>query len=184
LYELPHGVSLRTLIYEYGGGVLDDQPVKAVIPGGLSMKLLSGDQLDTPLDFEAVAEAGSALGSAGVIVIGENRPLVEVAQRTLSFYREESCGKCTPCREGTTWLEQILKRIEAGSGTLDDLDLMMRITRNIAGGRAFCPFGDAAVWGLQSHLNKFRNEFVEHICRTNPEGKEPVVPVWPIYRPK
>ena len=183
LYELPHGTPLRTLIYEYGGGPLDDRPIKAVVPGGLSMKLLDADQLDTPLDFEAVAEAGSSLGSAGVIVIAEGQSMVEVACRTLSFYREESCGKCTPCREGTTWLEKILIRIEAGGGTLDDLDLMMRITQGIAGGRAFCPFGDAAVWGLQSHLAKFRDEFEEHIRQTNPEGEEPEVPVRTNYRP-
>jgi NADH-quinone oxidoreductase subunit F len=183
LYELPHGVPLRTLIYEYGGGPPDGQPVKAVVPGGLSMKLLSADQLDTPLDFEAVAAAGSLLGSAGVIVFGQNQSMVEVALRTIAFYREESCGKCTPCREGTTWLEKILKRVAAGGGTLDDLDLMMRITQGIAGGRSFCPFGDAAVWGLQSNLTKFRDEFVAYIRRTNPDGKEPEVPVWANYRP-
>jgi len=183
LYELPHGTPLRTLIYEYGGGPLDDRPIKAVVPGGISMKLLTADQLDTPLDFESVAEAGSSLGSAGVIVIAEGQSMVEVARRALTFYREESCGKCTPCREGTSWLEKILIRIEAGGGTLDDLDLMMRITHGIAGGHAFCPFGDAAVWGLQSNLTKFRTEFEEYIRQTNPEGKEPEVPIRTNYRP-
>ncbi len=183
IYELPHAVSLRELIYTYGGGPEDDSaPIKAVVPGGLSMKLLTADQLDTPLDYEAVAAAGSALGSAGVIVIDERTSMVEVARRTLSFYREESCGKCTPCREGTGWLEDILLRVEAGGGREQDLALMERVTKFIAG-KSFCPFGDAAVWGLQSNLAKFRNEFISHIEATNPQELGPVIPIRPIYRP-
>ncbi len=183
VYELPHGTTLHELIYTYGGGTPDDGPVKAVVPGGLSMKLLSGDQLDTPLDYESIQAAGSMLGSAGVIVIGEGQSLVEVASRTLSFYREESCGKCTPCREGTTWLEKILQRIEAGDGTVADLDLARAITNFVAGGRAFCPFGDAAVWGLQSHLDKFRPEFEAYIQAKNPATTRPDMPLRPAYRP-
>lgn len=183
LYELPHGTTLHELIYTYGGGTPDDRPVKAVVPGGLSMKLLKGDQLDTPLDYESIQAAGSMLGSAGVIVIGEGQSLVEVASRTLSFYREESCGKCTPCREGTTWLEKILQRIEAGDGTVADLDLARAITNFVAGGRAFCPFGDAAVWGLQSHLDKFRPEFEAYIQAKNPDLSRPAMPMRPAYRP-
>jgi len=183
LYELPHAVPLSDLINKYGGGPQEDgAPVKAVVPGGLSMKLLTVDQLDTPLDYESVQEAGSLLGSAGVIVIGERASMVEVARRTLSFYREESCGKCTPCREGTDWLEDILLRIEAGGGLSRDLELMEHITRFISG-KSFCPFGDAAVWGLQSNLAKFRNEFIEHMDQTNPADVGPVIPIRPIYRP-
>ena len=183
LYELPHAVPLRELIYTYGGGLQRDEvPIKAIVPGGLSMKLLTADQIDTALDYESVAAAGSLLGSAGVIVIDENVSMVEVARRTLNFYREESCGKCTPCREGTGWLETILMRIEAGGGRDKDLELMEHITRFISG-KSFCPFGDAAVWGLQSNLAKFRNEFITHIDETNPQDIGPVVPIRPIYRP-
>lgn len=183
VYELPHSTPLRELIYTYGGGpVNDDIPIKAVVPGGLSMKLLTADQLDTPLDYEAVAEAGSLLGSAGIIVIDESNSMVAVARRTLSFYREESCGKCTPCREGTSWLEKILIRMEEGGGRTKDLALMEYIARNIAG-KSFCPFGEAAVWGLQSNLAKFRDEFNLHIAETNPSELGPEIPIRPIYRP-
>ena len=159
LYELPHGTSLRELIYDFGGGLTEEAgELKAVIPGGLSVQLLDPSQLDTPLDYENLAKEGSALGSAAVIVIGANQSLVEVARRTLAFYREESCGKCTPCREGTPWLEAILERIEHGEGRVEDIALMTYIA-DMIGGKSFCPFGYAAVWGLQSNLAKFRPEF-------------------------
>jgi len=183
LYELPHATPLRDLIFKYGGGPMDENAqVKAVVPGGLSMKMLTADQLDTPLDYESLAEVGSALGSAGVIVIDENQSMVEIARRTLSFYREESCGKCTPCREGTTWLENILMRIERGEGRLKDVDLLEKIPTFIAG-KSFCPFGEASVWGLQSNLAKFRGEFVEYIERTNPDEQIPALPIRSSYRP-
>lgn len=183
LYELPHAVTLRELVYEYGGGPQDDNyEIKAIVPGGLSMKLLTPDQFDTPLDYESVAEAGSLLGSAGVIAIDARTSMVEVARRTLSFYREESCGKCTPCREGTAWLEKILLRIEEGQGRGKDLELMEYIAQNIAG-KSFCPFGEASVWGLQSNLQKYRDEFLGQIAQTNPTEVGPVVPIRPIYRP-
>lgn len=183
LYELPHATPLSELIHKYGGGPQDDSaPIKAIVPGGLSMKLLTADQIDTPLDYESMQEAGSLLGSAGVIVIDERQSMVEVALRTLAFYREESCGKCTPCREGTGWLESILMRIQNGGGRDQDLELMEYITRFIAG-KSFCPFGDAAVWGLQSNLAKFRHEFIEYIDRTNPDNIGPAIPIRPIYRP-
>lgn len=183
LYELPHATPLRDLIYTYGGGPQDDSaPIKAIVPGGLSMKLLTPDQLDTPMDYEAIAGAGSLLGSAGVVVIDERTPMVAVARRTLSFYREESCGKCTPCREGTGWLEEILLRMEQGGGRVKDIDLLDHITRFIAG-KSFCPFGEAAVWGLQSNIAKFRPDFVSYIERTNPDSDLPIIPIRPIYRP-
>jgi NADH-quinone oxidoreductase subunit F len=183
LYELPHAVPLRELIYTYGGGPeVDDAAIKAIIPGGLSMKLLSADQIDTALDYESVAAAGSLLGSAGIVVIDERASMVQIARRTLSFYREESCGKCTPCREGTGWLEKILMRIEDGGGRDQDLELMEHISRFIAG-KSFCPFGDAAVWSLQSNLLKFRSEFIDLIDKTNPQDIGPVIPIRPIYRP-
>jgi NADH-quinone oxidoreductase subunit F len=183
LYELPHGTTLRDLIYQYGGGPQDDNaPIKAICPGGISMKLLKPDQIDTKLSFEDVQAAGSLLGSAGIFVIDERASMVEVARRTLSFYREESCGKCTPCREGTGWLETILERIEAGNGRMQDLELMEHISKFIER-KTFCVFGDAAVWGLQSNLAKFRGEFISLIEKTNPTSEGPVIPIRPIYRP-
>ena len=180
LYELPHGTSLRELIYDFGGGLTEAAgELKAVIPGGLSVQLLDPSQLDTPLDYENLAKQGSALGSAAVIVIGANQSLVEVARRTLAFYREESCGKCTPCREGTPWLEAILERIEHGEGRVEDIALMTYIA-DMIGGKSFCPFGYAAVWGLQSNLAKFQPEFDAAIAGSH---GQPVIPVRPTYRP-
>ena len=183
LYELPHATPLSELVNKYGGGPQDEaHEIKAIVPGGLSMKLLKPEQFDTPLDFESITEAGSLLGSAGVIAIDERTSMVEVARRTLSFYREESCGKCTPCREGTSWLEKILLRIEEGQGLGKDLELMEYIADNIAG-KSFCPFGEASVWGLQSNLLKFRSEFSVQIESTNPDDVGPVLPIRPAYRP-
>jgi len=180
LYELPHGTTLRELIYEYGGGPKEEAgELKAVIPGGLSVQLLDPSQLDTPLDYESLARQGSALGSAGVIVIGADQSMVEVARRTVAFYREESCGKCTPCREGTPWLEAILERIEHGQGRVEDIALLNYIA-DMVGGKSFCPFGYAAVWGLQSNLAKFRGEFDAAIAAAT---EKPVIPIRPIYRP-
>ena len=183
LYELPHATPLSELVNKYGGGPQDEaHEIKAIVPGGLSMKLLTPDQFDTPLDFESVTEAGSLLGSAGVIAIDDRTSMVEVARRTLGFYREESCGKCTPCREGTAWLEKILLRIEEGQGLGKDLELMEYIADNIAG-KSFCPFGEASVWGLQSNLLKYRSEFSAQIESTNPDDVGPVLPIRPAYRP-
>jgi len=182
VYELPHGTTLRTLIYEYGGGTVDDKPIKGIVPGGLSMPILPADKLDTPLDFESVQAAGSMLGSAGVIVFTEEMPIISLAKRAIEFYREESCGKCSPCREGGGWLEKILERIEAGGGRPEDLDEMMRISKFIEG-QTFCPFGPASVWGLQSAIRLYRDEFLAYIKATNPEGEAPQVPVRPIFRP-
>ncbi|HRW04258.1 MAG TPA: NADH-quinone oxidoreductase subunit NuoF [Caldilineaceae bacterium] len=183
LYELPHGTTLQQLIYDHAGGPQDDNaPIKAICPGGISMKLLEPDKIDTKLSFEDVQAAGSLLGSAGIFVIDQRASMVAVARRTLAFYREESCGKCTPCREGTGWLETILERLEAGGGRDQDLELMEHITKFIER-KTFCVFGDAAVWGLQSNLQKFRNEFIELIDKTNPDNLGPEIPIRPIYRP-
>ncbi len=182
IYELPHGVTLRELIYEHAGGTLDDRPIKAIIPGGLSMPMLTPDKLDTPLDFESVQAAGSLLGSAGVIVICEGTSLIDVMERTIGFYREESCGKCTPCREGSVWLEKIIKRIRNGQGRKEDLDEIMRLSTFIEQ-QTFCPFGPASVWGIRSAITHFREELEAYIERTNPSGDVPPLPVRPIYRP-
>jgi NADH-quinone oxidoreductase subunit F len=143
------------------------------------MQLLDENQIDTPMDFDAIAKQGSSLGAAAVIVIGKNQSMVELARRTIAFYREESCGKCTPCREGTGWLEDILERVERGEGKTDDIALMLYIADMIAG-KSFCPFSYAAVWGLQSNLAKFRPEFEQAIANAT---QQPVIPIRPIYRP-
>ena len=183
LYELPHGTTLHELIYKHGEGIQHEGvPVRAVIPGGLSMQLFSADQLETGLDPESISAAGSNLGSAGIIVMDENTSMVDVGLRTVSFFREESCGKCTPCREGTVWMEDILKRIQSGGGREADLQLLEFIADNIAG-KSFCPFGFAAVWGLQSNLAKFGSDWTLHIKETNPSNQGPSLPIRPIYRP-
>ncbi|MGQ9489863.1 MAG: NADH-quinone oxidoreductase subunit NuoF [Anaerolineae bacterium] len=180
LYELPHGTTLRELIYGYGGGLTEEAgELKAIIPGGLSVQLLDSTQLDTPLDYENVAKQGSSLGSAAVIVIGAHQDMVELARRTVAFYREESCGLCTPCREGVPWLEAILERIERGEGRVEDIGLLNYIA-DMIGGKSFCPFGYAAVWGLQSNLVKFQGEFDAAIAGAH---GQPVIPIRPIYRP-
>ncbi len=182
LYELPHGTSLRELIYDFGGGLTEDAgELKAVIPGGLSVQFITPDQLDTPLDYENLAKQGSSLGSAGVIVIGANQSMVEVARRTVAFYREESCGKCTPCREGTPWLEAILERIEHGEGRVEDIALLNYIA-DMIGGKSFCPFGYAAVWGLQSNLAKFAMRVRRRDRRSQRPADHPDPPDLPARR--
>ncbi len=182
VYELPYNTTLRQLIYDYGGGTIDDLPIKSIIPGGLSMPHLAADKLDTPMDFESIVAAGSSLGSCGIMVVCEGANMVELALRTISFYREESCGKCTPCREGTGWLKKILERIERGEGQLGDLDTIERLTWPIER-QSFCPFGPASVWGVRSLLKLFRVDFETYIQQTNPDNQAPVLPVRPIYRP-
>ncbi len=163
-YELPLGTPLRTLIYDeqYGGGILDDKQLKAIIPGGSSTYILGPDKVDTPLDFEAVAAAGSMLGSGGVIVMHEDTCIVAAVLRMLEFYRDESCGKCTPCREGTFWLAQLLERFEHGHGKLRDIDLLLDVCDNMFG-KVFCPLGDAATSPVTSSIKLFREEYEYHI---------------------
>jgi len=161
VYELPLGTPMMTLINNYAGG--PSQPIKAVIPGGSSTPMLPAGKLaDLTLDYEAIAEAGSMLGSGGVIVIGANTCIVRVVERLAEFYRHESCGKCIPCREGTDWLYQILHRIEHSAGREKDLDLMLDVCDGIAG-KSFCPLGDAALGPVRSSIEHFRDEYLFHI---------------------
>jgi NADH-quinone oxidoreductase subunit F len=162
-YELPLGTPLRTLIYDeqYGGGILDDKELKAIIPGGSSTFILGPDKVDTPLDFEAIASAGSMLGSGGVIVMHNDTCIVDAILRMTEFYRDESCGKCTPCREGTYWLTETLHRLEHGHGKITDIDLLMDVCDNISG-KSFCPLGDAATSSITSGIKLFREEFEYH----------------------
>jgi NADH-quinone oxidoreductase subunit F len=179
VYELPLGVSMRTLIYDeqYGGGILGDKALKAVVPGGSSTFILGADKIDTPMDYESIAAAGSMLGSGGVIVMNEDTCIVGAVLRMTEFYRDESCGKCTPCREGTYWLTEILERLEHGHGRAKDIDLLLDICSNISG-RSFCPLGDAATSSITSSIKLFRGEYEYHIthghCQVGPGAKQPV----------
>src|SRR5207248_4208570 len=141
---------------------LDDKQLKAIIPGVSSAFILGADKVDTPLDFEAIAAAGSMLGSGGVIVMNEDTCVVDAVLRMTEFYRDESCGKCTPCREGTYWLTEILHRIEHRAGRPGDIDLLMDICDNISG-KSFCPLGDATTSPITSSIKLFRAEYEYHI---------------------
>ncbi len=163
-YELPLGTPMRTLIYDeqYGGGILGNKQLKAIIPGGSSAPILGADKVDISLDFEAIAAAGSMAGSGAVIVLNEDTCIVDAILRMTEFYRDESCGKCTPCREGTYWLTEILERLEHGHGKMQDIDKLADICSNISG-RSFCPLGDAATSSIVSGIKLFREEFEYHV---------------------
>jgi NADH-quinone oxidoreductase subunit F len=161
-YELPLGVTLRELIFEHGQGIADGRALKAIIPGGSSVPVFTPDQLDVQLDFDSVQAAGSYLGSAAVIVVDERACMVQLALRAEKFYMHESCGKCTPCREGTRWLVRLLETIEAGDGTQADLDLVTEVCDRIEG-KSLCALGDFAVWCVGSYVEKFRDEFQRHV---------------------
>jgi NADH-quinone oxidoreductase subunit F len=163
-YELPMGMTLRELIFDedLGGGIPNGRQLKAVIPGGSSVPVLTADQLDTPLEANAMAEAGSMLGSGAIIVIDDRCCMVQLGLRVAQFYMHESCGKCTPCREGTRWMVQILHSIEQGTASQSDLDLLLDVCDRILG-KCLCPLGDAAAMPVASYIDKFRAEFQEHL---------------------
>ncbi len=162
VYEASMTVTLRELIYDYAGGIRDGKQLKAVIPGGSSVPIVMPDQLDTPASFDGLAKVGSMLGSAAMIVLDETVCMVWLAKNLLHFYRHESCGKCTPCREGADWLYKLLSRIEAGEGQMKDIDLLFSVAQNI-GGKTLCPFGDAEVTPVFTTLKYFRQEFEAHV---------------------
>jgi NADH-quinone oxidoreductase subunit F len=161
-YELELGTPLRELIDEWGGGVADGRTLKGVIPGGSSVPILTPDQLDTPLDYNSIQAAGSFFGSAAVIVVDDRCCMVQLALRASKFYMHESCGKCTPCREGTRWLVQLLTKIEEGRAELSDLDLLLDVCDRILG-KSLCALGDFAVYPVSSYLNKYYDEFAAHV---------------------
>jgi NADH-quinone oxidoreductase subunit F len=162
VYEAAMKTTLRQLIYDYAGGPFDGRKIKAVIPGGSSVPILLDEQLDIPASFDDVAKAGSMLGSAGIIVMDDTTCMVWAAKNLLYFYKHESCGKCTPCREGGDWLYKILTRIEAGEGEMRDIDLLVSIGNNIAG-KTLCAFGDAAATPALTTVKHFRAEFEAHV---------------------
>ena len=158
-YEVPLGMKLSEVL-ELAGGMRDGRPVKAIIPGGASAPLLTDTNI--AMDFEALKEAGTMLGSGAVVFMDDTTCMVRNALVTLDFFEHESCGKCTPCREGTWWAVKVLERIEHGEGRPEDMDLMLDIADGIDG-RSFCPLGDAASWALRSNVKEFRAEFEQHV---------------------
>jgi NADH-quinone oxidoreductase subunit F len=160
--ELPIGTPLREIIFKHSGGLRPGRTFKAAFPGGSSAALLTAEHLDTPADFESLQKLGSMLGSSAIIVMDDTACIPAVIRRTVEFYRDESCGKCTPCREGTVWLGQILDRILAGRGRMEDLDLLDSIARNMTG-TCFCPLGESVPPSLRASLRYFRDEYVHHI---------------------
>jgi NADH-quinone oxidoreductase subunit F len=172
-FEVPLGTPFSKLL-EMAGGVRHGHTLKAVIPGGSSMPVLPGKiMMDLTMDYDAITKAGSGLGSGAVIVMDETTCMVRALERLSYFYYEESCGQCTPCREGTGWLYRIVHRIEHGEGRKEDLDLLLSVGENIAG-RTICALGEAAVWPVQGMLRHFRDEFEYHI-----ENKRCLTPLNP-----
>ena len=164
VYEATMNTTLRELIYgeAFAQGMLGDKAFKAIIPGGSSVPLLLDKDLDTPASFDHIQKAGSLLGSAGLIVLDESVCMVWLAMNLLHFYRHESCGKCTPCREGGDWLYKLLMRIERGEGQMKDIDLLFSVSNNILG-KTLCAFGDAAATPVLTTLKHFRHEFEAHV---------------------
>jgi NADH-quinone oxidoreductase subunit F len=164
--ELPLGVSTRELIDVYGGGVWKGRQAKAVVPGGISMGFLAPNELNTALDFEGPVRAGClGLGTAAVVVIDDQTSMVDVLYNCCRFMAHESCGQCTPCREGTSWMTRILKRIRSGQGRLEDLDLLLEVANSmgIIPGTTICGLADGAAWPVKNAITKFRSEFEEYI---------------------
>ncbi len=161
LYEASHGITLRQLI-EAAGGVPEGRQLKAVIPGGISAKLLRADETDVHMDFDSLLAAGTMAGSAGVVVMDDTTCIPQALWYATKFFAHESCGQCSPCREGTGWIFKIVDRIMQGQGRVQDLDNLLGIATGMEG-RTICVFADAAAWPVQSYITKFRNEFEFHI---------------------
>jgi NADH-quinone oxidoreductase subunit F len=159
VYELETGISMKSLIYDVCGGMRNNKKIKAIIPGGSSMPPLRGDEIDSILmDEESLKKIGTHIGTAGVMVMDEDTDIVKITLRIAHFYHHESCGQCTPCREGCGWMEKVLKRIYKGDGTMADIDLLLSVCDNIEG-NTICALGDAAAWPVRGFILKFRDEF-------------------------
>ena len=159
VYEYPAGMDIMTLINDVAGGVRNGKDLKALIPGGASTPVLRADQLDgVSMDSNSLREAGSMMGTAGMVVIDEDTDMVDLLWRITHFFHHESCGQCTPCREGTGWLEKLLVKIKDGEGEIKDLDLLLDMTTQMEG-RTICALADAAAWPVRHTINRFREEF-------------------------
>jgi NADH-quinone oxidoreductase subunit F len=163
-FELPLGFNLKELIYDVCGGIRDGRSLKAVIPGGSSVPILAAHEIDIAMDYESVAAAGSMLGTASVIVMDDRTNMVKQVRRMVDFYAHESCGQCTPCREGTAWLARILRRIETGFGRMEDLDHLLELGSNMTG-TTICVLSDSAAAPVASSIAKFKDEYLALIRR-------------------
>lgn len=163
-YEVPSGMSLRDFIFDprFGGGLREGKELRAVIPGGSSCPPLLPDEIDVGMDFDQMRNAGTMFGTGGVIVVDTSACVVRLAARTAHFYHHESCGQCTPCREGTGWVAKILDELEAGRGRMEDMELLLDICNNVEG-NTICPLGDAMAMPVRTWLKKFPDEFVRHV---------------------
>ena len=161
-YEIELGTSSREIVYGLAGGPPEGREVKCWFPGGSSSPVLEKEDLDLPYDFDSMARAGSMLGSGAIIVVDDSTPILDVALKVAKFYRHESCGKCTPCREGTSWTVKMLERIDAGTATPMDIEIMASVQEHIIG-NCLCVLGDAMAMPIGSMIAKFRDEFEEHI---------------------
>src|SRR5437763_12304505 len=161
-YEIELGIASRELIYDLAGGPPEGREVKLWFPGGSSAPVLTADDLDVPYDFDSMAKAGSMLGSGSIIVVDDSNDVLDVALKVAKFYRHESCGKCTPCREGTNWTVKMLERIERGEATPMDLDIMASVQDRIIG-HCLCVLGDSMAMPIGSMIAKFRDEFEAHM---------------------
>jgi NADH-quinone oxidoreductase subunit F len=162
LYELPLGTKLDTIIFEHARGIAGGRKVKGVIPGGMSMPILPAGQLDVPMANEFLRERKTMLGTGGIMVMDETTCMVRVGCVISYFFRDESCGQCTQCREGTGWLNKVMNRIERGAGNPDDLDLLLDVAAKMEG-QTICAFSDAAAWPVQGLLRHFREDFEAHV---------------------
>jgi NADH-quinone oxidoreductase subunit F len=174
--ELPLGVTARELIDEHGGGVWKGRKAKAVVPGGISMGILSAGELDTKLDFEDIRKTGClGLGTAAVTVMDDHTSIVDYLYNTCRFFAHESCGQCTPCREGTSWFYKVLKRIKAGGGRVEDLDILRNLAQNmgIVPGTTICGLADGAAWPVKNAIDKYREEFESYIRTHQRPAAEP-----------
>jgi NADH-quinone oxidoreductase subunit F len=175
-YEIENGISLRELIYGLGGGIPNGRQLKAVIPGGSSTVILRSDEIDVGYDFTSLLKVNTAMGSAGVVALDDRCCMVQLGIRVSEFYEHESCGKCTPCREGTRWMTQILRRLESGDAVQSELDLLLDVCDRI-NGKCLCPLGETAAVAVASYVDKFRDEFQAHID----EGGCPFGDASPLY---
>ncbi len=170
VYELPMGYDdMEKFIMEDCGGMSGGKKLKAVIPGGSSVYIMSADQIigkDVRMDYEGIVAAGSMVGSGGFIVMDETVDVFESTKNLTEFYKHESCGWCTPCREGTDWLVKVFKRVAAGGGRTEDAQLLVDLCDNIEG-KSFCPLGDAAAWPIQSAIKRFPEDFKKHLMNGN-----------------
>ncbi len=163
IYELPTGTLLTDIIYKYAGGVPGNKKIKMVIPGGSSMPPLRGDKIEgVRMDNEHLKEVGSYIGTAGIMVMDEDTDIIHVLTRIAKFYWHESCGQCTPCREGTGWLLKMLRRFDSGNARPEDIDLLYDVAKNIEG-RTICALGEAAAWPVYFTIERFRDEFEKRV---------------------